>query len=224
METNILVQLNEHLGLINLILSFVVASATLVYSLLTWKITNETKLMREVYTEPRISIYIEEDRNNDGFFDIIIKNIGLGPAFLITFTLKEGNAIDGVSLSSLRRLNSLANGIPYLGPNQEIRSNITYTHNNDAFYDTEFEVDSTYKSALKKEYNDTHVIKYSIFEGTTRVHDTPIESITKSIKKISESIENIADGRKEIKVLTQTIINKEKATKRRILSHRDYLA
>jgi hypothetical protein len=179
--------------------------------------------MREVYTEPKVAVVVEENDIHDGFYDIIIKNIGLGPAYNITFLVREGCVVDGVTLAGIRRLSVLNNGISYLGPNQSIKSNVSYIHDNESFFDTSFHVATTYKSRTGKQYFDEYAMQFSEFEGITAVFDTPIEDIRKNIKKIADSIESLSDGRKEIRTIMQTTENKEKTIKDKILSNRGYL-
>ena len=220
---SIAIQLNSGLGIINLFLSFVVAGATLVYSILTWKLTNETKRMREVYTEPRVSVTVEENCTHEGFFDIIVKNIGFGPAYDIKFIVNEGCVVDGVTLASIRRLSVLTNGILYLGPSQIVKSNISYCHNNESFFETSFDISAAYKSSLGKQYVDKYMVKFSEFEGIAAVSDPLDKDVRNSVKRIADLMENISDGRKEIRVIVQTAKNKDTAIKNRILSNRDYI-
>lgn len=216
-------QLNSNIGIINLFLSFIVTGATLVYSILSWKLTNETRLMREVYTEPRVSVTVEENDVHDGFFDIIIKNIGLGPAYDVKFSVSEGHEIDGITLTEIRRLAVLNNGISYLGPNQVIKSNISYIHGNDSFFSTSFVVGTVYTSHLGKKYSEIYKIKFSEFEGIVSINESPTKDLGENIKRIADSIENLSDGRKEIRAVIETVKNKETKIKDRILTNRGYL-
>lgn len=59
--------LNQNSGAFTVLFSFLVTIATLAYTILTWKLVSETKKMREVQTEPKISIFMqpkEDEKDN----------------------------------------------------------------------------------------------------------------------------------------------------------------
>ena len=57
--TSLFDYLNQNNGAITVIFTAVVAIATVVYAILTWKLVSETRMMREVQTEPKISAIIQ---------------------------------------------------------------------------------------------------------------------------------------------------------------------
>jgi hypothetical protein len=65
--SDVIVILNQNLGIISLVFAGVVAISTIIYALLTWKLVNETSKLREFQTEPRI--------------------FGHGPAYTIAFEI-----------------------------------------------------------------------------------------------------------------------------------------
>jgi hypothetical protein len=89
--------LNQNSGVFTIIFSAVVAIATMVYAILTWRLVSETRKMREVQTEPKISITIQPREAWINFIDMVIQNIGLGTAYNIKFKVntdfeyKKGN-------------------------------------------------------------------------------------------------------------------------------------
>ena len=57
----------------------VVAASTVVYAFLTWRLVSETRRMREVQTEPRISMSLAlSDRFGSGGLELVIRNEGQG--------------------------------------------------------------------------------------------------------------------------------------------------
>ena len=78
-----------------LVFSGLVALSTLVYAVLTWRLVTETKRMREVQTEPKVSVRAELSRDvGHGGIELIIRNEGQGPAQNIRFEF-EGNPMTG---------------------------------------------------------------------------------------------------------------------------------
>jgi len=51
--------LNQNSGAFSVLFSGLVALATVVYVVLTWKLVSETKKMRKVQTEPKICVFIQ---------------------------------------------------------------------------------------------------------------------------------------------------------------------
>src|SRR5947208_9205421 len=72
------------------VLSAVVASATTVYALLTWRLVAETKRLREAYSEPHVGVSVlPSEYASTGFADLVIRNDGLGAAIDLRFIPKE---------------------------------------------------------------------------------------------------------------------------------------
>ena len=70
-----------------LILAFtgVVATSTAVYAFLTWKLVSETRRMREVQTEPRVSVRAEMDHTGLYGYELTVSNEGKGVAKNVRF-------------------------------------------------------------------------------------------------------------------------------------------
>jgi hypothetical protein len=115
--------LNQNSGAISVIFSAFVALATIVYAILTWKLVSETRKMREAQTEPKISTTIQPSEEWINFIDMIIQNIGLGPAYNIHFKISPDFEYEkGKFLSELGFVKS---GLKYLAPNQKFQFFLT---------------------------------------------------------------------------------------------------
>ena len=77
--------LNQNSGAITVIFTAVVAIATGVYAILTWRLVSETRKMREAQTEPKVSAIIQPKEEWLNFIDLVVQNVGLGPAYNINF-------------------------------------------------------------------------------------------------------------------------------------------
>ena len=58
---------------LTVVFSAVVAISTVVYAALTWKLTEETRLMRRAGTQPGLSVHIESGRYVNAIFLVIPK-------------------------------------------------------------------------------------------------------------------------------------------------------
>ena len=115
--------LNENNGAFAVIFSAVVAIATVVYAFLTWRLVSETRKMREAQTEPKVSVTIQPREERIKLIDMVIQNIGLGPAYNIKFEINpDFECMKGKFLSEL---GFMKNGLKYLAPNQKLQFFLT---------------------------------------------------------------------------------------------------
>ena len=63
MRKLILEFLNQNSGAFSVLFSGLVALATVVYVVLTWKLVSETKKMRKVQTEPKICVLFNQEKS-----------------------------------------------------------------------------------------------------------------------------------------------------------------
>ena len=70
-------------------LTAVVAFSTVFYVVLTGKFVSETRQLRKVQTEPRVSVRLElADRAGHGAMELVIRNEGQSPAQDIQFNFR----------------------------------------------------------------------------------------------------------------------------------------
>jgi len=178
--------LNQNNVILTVIFSAIVALSTATYALLTWRLVSETKKMREVQTEPKISISIETRKEWISLIDLNIQNIGLGPAFDIKF--KINNDFEYEKGESLLNLGFVKNGIPYLAPEQRINFFFTSMASNfNEKVNNSFEIEVTYKNNIGKLYNDKFLIDFSHLVGLSQISD-PICKMSKNIESIEKAI------------------------------------
>ena len=103
-----------------LVFSGVVAVSTLIYAYLTWRLVGQTRRMREVQTEPKISVFIELNEHMDSLIDLVIRNDGQGPAYDVQFTFNGDPTYFGDD-RPVDQLPVIRNGLTYLAPNQTFR-------------------------------------------------------------------------------------------------------
>ena len=135
--------LNANSGALNVIFSGVVAVATAIYALFTKSLTNETKKLRKVQTEPLISIAVIPGSDSLFVFFIEIENIGQGPAFDITTKFVPDFEIENrMNVNDISFIKKLS----YLKPGQKIKSFIGTWPNLEKNIEHKFEIKSIYKN------------------------------------------------------------------------------
>jgi hypothetical protein len=194
--------LNQNSGALIVIFTTIVAVSTIVYALLTYVLVNETRKMRHAQTEPRLDIICKPREEWIALIDIVIKNIGLGPAYGIKFdiiSLTKGK-ITTELIKELKEKKFLSTGLNYLSPGQEISSFFTNTH--EKFEEkmvSQILIKVSYKNASGQKYRDRYVIDLSEFKGMQKIGEPPLYKIAKNIEAIKKDIGYFASGFKRLR-------------------------
>ena len=104
--------------LLILIFSGVVALSTMIYAFLTWRLVSETQRLREVQTEPRVSVRVEPDHAYRGY-QLVIRNEGHGPAKNVRFEFTGDptyfrNSFVGNAPPPIDQLPAIRDGLEYM--------------------------------------------------------------------------------------------------------------
>ena len=195
--------LDQNESAFTVIFSAVVATATIVYAILTWRLVSETQKMREVQTEPKISVIAQSREEWIGWIDMIIQNIGLGPAYDIKFEIEpDDKKFDGRLVSEY---GFIKNGLKYFGPNQKLQLFFTsLTEKYEELIKLSFEIKVSYQNSAGNSYEDIYVIDFSQFDGLNQLGKPPLHEIAKNIEKIQKDIGHISTGFHRMKVIMYT--------------------
>jgi hypothetical protein len=205
---------NKNSGLFSLIFSAIVAVATVVYAILTWKLVSETRRMREVQTEPNIAISLLRREDFIGFVDMLIQNIGLGPAYDVRFSL-ERDFKGGRRQKPLSDIGIFSRGLKYLPPNQKVQFFLTSMKEDyDEKLKTVIDLGVTYRNAVGKSYQQAFSLHLSELSGTVQVGKPPIHEIADHLKSIKEHLDNILSGFEEFNVHTFDKDDRQAETRR----------
>jgi len=201
--------LNKNSGAFALIFSFFVAGATVMYAILTRKLVSETKKMREAQTEPKISVTIQPSDHWLMIINMVIQNIGLGPAYNISFKINPDFEFDKGEF--LSELGFIKRGLNYLAPNQKLQFILTFL--SDDFKEKinkVFEVTVCYRNRINKEYTDVYLLDFSQLIGLN-ASQPPLYRLAKNIETIQNDIHDLSTGYKRIKVIrySQKDVDKE---------------
>ena len=183
--------LNQNSGAFAVIFSALVAIATIIYAILTWKLVSQTRKMREAQTEPKISVTIQPREEWINLIDMVIQNIGLGPAYNIKFEVSpDFEYTKGKFLSDL---GVIKNGLRYLAPNQKIQFFLTsMIENFEEKTKNHFEVRVTYQNSAGKKYEDVYIIDFSELIGLSQLGEPPLYKIAKNIEEIQRDIHHLS--------------------------------
>ena len=188
----------------------VVALSTVVYAVLTWRLVTETRRMREVQTEPRVSIRIEADRTGFLGYDLIIQNEGQGVAKNVRFEFEGDpsyfrNSWVNRRPPAVNDLPIVKNGLDYLEPNQLYRFPLGTVSSEE--FERAIEAPWTfrthYESLYGKRKSDTYVMDFSQFIGMF-FESNYLKEIAEEMKAVREDLHRLTEGHARVQVVTQS--------------------
>jgi hypothetical protein len=205
--------LNNNSGAFNLLFSGVVAIATVVYAILTARLVRETQRLRAAATEPALEVTYRSRDEAMSLLDIVIKNIGSGPAYGIGFQVRAEPQGAGAQelLAPLQKLKSFSSGINLLLPGQEFSSYWTDVRKElDSKLKTVVTVTTTCRGATGVRYSRDHVIDLSELDGVTRLGTPPLLAIARSLKKLEDDMHNLSSELRRLQIDTFSSADRER--------------
>lgn len=200
--TELLEYLNKNSGAFNVIFTAVVTIATAVYALLTYVLVKETRLMRQVQTEPKLEITARSLEIAIHIVRLQLRNIGLGPAMNVKFSPRviSGGEAASKLLTEFTQTNFFKVGLAYFGPGQEHFSSYTQmTQEHDGKIASVIAIDIEYNSATGKRYKETIVIDMSEHKGGYQLGKPHLYSIAQSLEKLQKDVGHVVSGFKRIR-------------------------
>ena len=187
--------LNQNSGAFTVIFSGVVAISTAVYAILTWRLTSETRKMREAQTTPNVLVTVESGAGNFRNLYLVVKNVGLAPAYDIKFTTSPDFLI--VKDYSLSMVGFVKNGLGILAPGQEIKT-FLYSPSLDkskSQIDAVLNIEIVYKGVDEKQIKQNYQINLSQFKRILSVttRSSYDNDLLSRIQDIARAIERIGN-------------------------------
>lgn len=206
--------LNDNQGALTVIFSGVVAIATVVYAILTRALVVETKRMREVQTEPKLSIHLEPRQDWINLIDLVIQNIGGGPAYNLKFEITpDFEYSKDEFLSGLGYMR----GFKYLAPDQRLQFFLTsMIEDFKKKVETPLTIKVTYENGVGVKFADTFTLDFSEFVGIMQLGNPPLQKIAQSLEKVESHIDKLTRGWEKLKVVHYTPEDLQKENEERL--------
>lgn len=161
---------------------------TLVYAYFTYALFSESRKMREIQTNPRLSVYLMCDSHSIRMKNLVVKNIGLGPAYDIKFKLSSDFTLfDGKQLSEIHFIKT---GIPYMPPRYDIQFLMT-DFDYPKYADISFVITIKYQNSLKQLFEEDFVIDFSLWKNLTNITPKGLPDVVEELKNINRNLEKI---------------------------------
>ena len=169
-------------------------AASLALAATTWVLAKETRLLRRAQTDPRLSVWIEPEEREIHWIDMVIENIGSGPAYGIAFAASRDFELrKGESLS---RLGFMSTGLPYLAPRQQIRFFLTnLLEDFEPKMRSPFDLRVSYRSGDKTAIAETFRIDFSPLRNLPAESRSPLRDIAERLEEIKRAIAESKAGR-----------------------------
>lgn len=189
--------LSSNQELATLLFTGVVALSTLVYAFLTALLVFETRRLRRAQTDPKVTAFFEPIEEFVNFGHMYVENIGLGPAYDITFTLRPDGCVSGseMLIADFSKTKFLERGVKYLGPGQKRRSgNTSFPDGYEKKIKAIVIVDISYRNATGREYQEECRLDFSELEGASQLGTPHLYSIAKSLEKMQKDLHHLSTG------------------------------
>ncbi len=194
--------LNQNSGAFSVVFTMIVAISTVVYAYLTAKLVGETRRMRWVQTEPKLEVIIRNREEWIGLIQIYVRNIGLGPAYDISFDISAETGGEGAQtlIDDFTKANFFKTGLKYLGPGQGRDSGWSQMNKQfDQKIKSILLFNVKYESVSKKRYQDKFRLDLSEFKGSCQIGKPHLYAIAQNLEKMQKDIHGLATGSQRIK-------------------------
>lgn len=196
--------LNDNAGVFQVVFAGVVAVATAVYAILTWRLVSETRRMRRAQTDAKMAIGLDVREQQVNLVDLFVRNEGVGPAYAVRFEVEMLGDGYATILESITALGFVSQGLEYFSPHQEIRSFLTSMIGDfESKLATRIRVTVSYSTASGERLSDDYMLDFSLFRGRHQLGEPDSYSIAKSLKSLAGDVDRLASGFHKLQVITQ---------------------
>ncbi len=194
---NFLFFLDANSGALMVIFTAFVTLSTVVYAILTASLVIETRKMRQVQTEPKIEVVVKPSDEHVEILTTYVRNIGLGPAYGVTFTIDIESGEEGATklIDDFTVSKFFHTGLKYLSPGQQVHS---YVSSMAEMYEEKIKavinISVHYKSISGKSYAETYRLDFGEFDGYSQFGKPSLYAIANSLEKIQKDINKLVAG------------------------------
>jgi len=214
MINDIVNTVNQYEKLITLIFTFFVTMSTVVYALLTRKLTTETIKMRKAQTDPKLTVYLKHNDAGIHFLNFVVENIGTGQAYDVKMTVIKEPELKKKNGNMLKELGIIQHGLKHIAPRQKIETwYMSFIGIYEQVINDSIEISIEYKNDSKENISEYFIINFSQFGNINQLGGNPIQKIAQNMEKIERNISKITSGWNRIKVDVYDTEDRERSQK-----------
>jgi hypothetical protein len=194
----------------------ILAITTLVYAIITGRMLSETKRMRESQTEPYIFINVQPMERARFILNMVIQNIGPGPAYDLRFKV-EPDILLGTG-NNLSEINLMKQGFKYLAPNQKLECIVAHSITEAKKKEkTLHYVTVYYKNKNKKTREHTYILDFTEYFGMVYSEADPYKGVIEKLETIHRDIDGVTkDSGSKLRVIAYTKEEYEEGIRREL--------
>jgi hypothetical protein len=186
--------LNANAGAVTAMMSVILVIVTTVYVILTRQLVLTNRDIVDRSSRPEIAVTLSPDPMHWPIFDLVIQNVGRGPAREI----KLGTSSDLKVLNQhpIMEAGPFRTGVPLLVPNEAWRFPLVLARGSWAdLAATPLVIQASWSDNEARRYERTFVLDFGQFEHFHVLGQPPLKTLADAVEKIQREIENLARGR-----------------------------
>jgi hypothetical protein len=188
--------------LLNLLLTVVIASATVAYAGLTLVLVRETRSMRQAETEPALAVYLMPHTGYRVVFELVVRNLGRAAAREVSWEVEadeedlRAHGVEGLSVFK---------GLSYLPPGEQVR--LFFGTSPQLLKDPPLKpitLKARYKTDQGEERAPMFRLEVYQYYGMQTIGKPPEYEVAEALKKIADDLRPILRGNARLSVATVT--------------------
>ena len=178
-------------NILSICIAAILAITTIAYALITNRMLIETRRLRESQTEPNIFITVEPNERARSFLNLVIQNIGQGPAFDLKFKV-DPDILLGTG-EPLSKVNFMIQGFSRLAPKQRFEffiANAREVAKDKAR--TLYNLTVFYNDKNRKPYEASYVLDFTEYFGMPHIAKDQYEGVINKLDTIHRDLERVS--------------------------------
>jgi len=199
----LLAWLTANAAAVNSVASLLLLAVTGWYAYLTLRLVRENQELRKSSNRPDIGVTIGLHEAHVNIINLLIENIGNGPAYGLRLSLDRSFTIHGgLDLSAAGPFKA---GIALLARGQRMEVFLENAIGNfDRLKGETLKIEAKWSGAAGESYSRTFDLRFDEYENVVRIGTPPLYKIASALESLQEDVRKIGSGWSRLKVTTET--------------------
>lgn len=210
----------EIFSCVTMLATVVIAISAIISSRLTYRLTEDNRLLRKAGTEPKVVAYIGIDKRELQCLNVVIANIGNGPAYDVEVSREADEENFQKYVVSFKETPSRP-PMPLLPQGDRIETFLNVGHQ---LFDDQtkepvlkpFRVNISFKNSDGKPDSTTQLLDIAALGGIVTVGRPPERVIADAVEAISKDLGKVVSNEGKIQVETMTVEDVKEQKQRQI--------
>lgn len=195
--------LNANSSAVTAVATILLVVITARYVWLTGRLVKENRELRMASNRPDIGISIGLHEAHINIINLLIENIGNGPAYNVRLVADRPFKVHGDR--DINDVGPFKSGLALLARGQRMEIFIENAIGNyDRLKHEHFAIEATWADATGSTYERRFDIRFDEYNNVTRIGTPPLYSIASNLEKLQKAATQIASGHSRVKVISET--------------------